>query len=176
MIWRDACLRRKWWVMGTWSLVKSAGSMLGLCLFIHAGPANAGLGRAYGSVDIDRLTLGARVVSTAMGAYTVHTLTLANSGLVKEYTRPDGKVFAVTWRAPGRPDLRLLLGDNYGALQADTTARVSPRVRRPMAVNRPELVVQSGGHPGAFWGSAVAPQLQPAGFSAADLKLGGASD
>jgi hypothetical protein len=146
-----------------------AGLLVGVALLAAAGPANAALGRAYSSVDTDRLTLRATVASTFAGAYTVHSLTLPNHGVVKEFTRADGLVFAVVWQAPGRPDLRQLLGDNFATLQADNV-RTGRRVRRPIAVNRSTLVVQSGGHSGAFWGAALLPQLQPAGFSASDLK------
>jgi hypothetical protein len=144
--------------------------VLGACILVQPSAANAGLGRAYGSVDTDRLTLGARVASVASNGYTAHSLTLPNGGVVKEFTRADGKVFAVAWRAPGRPDLRLLLGDNFDTVQTDNALRVGRHVRRPIGVNRSNLVVQSGGHPGAFWGVAVIPQMQPAGFSAGDLK------
>ena len=147
-----------------------AGLLFGLALLAPAGPANAALGRAYNSVDTDRLTLGATVASTFTGVYTVHTLTLPNHGVVKEFTRADGLVFAVVWQAPGRPDLRQLLGDSFETLQADNTGRSGRRLRRPIAVNRSNLLVQSGGHSGAFWGAALIPQLQPAGFSASDLK------
>jgi hypothetical protein len=142
----------------------------GLALLALAGPASAALGRTYASVDTDRLMLRATVASTFTGVYTVHTLTLPNRGVVKEFTRADGMVFAVVWRAPGRPDLRQLLGDSFTTLQADNVGRSGRRVRRPIAVNRSALVVQSGGHSGAFWGAALIPQLQPAGFSASNLK------
>jgi hypothetical protein len=147
------------------------GVMMGAGLLLQAAPAQASLGRAYASIDTDRLMLHATVNSASVGTYTVHTLTLANAGVVKEYTRPDGAVFAVVWRAPGRPDLRQLLGGNFDAVQADNAPRGGRRrLRLPIAVNRSDLVVQSGGHPGAFWGAAVMPGLQPAGFSASDLK------
>jgi hypothetical protein len=148
----------------------ACGGLIAAGLLLHAAPARASLGRPYASVDTDRLTLGAKVSSAAAGAFTVHTLTLANTGVVKEYTRADGVVFAVVWRAPGRPDLRQLLGDNFAAVQADNAPRAGRHLRRPIAVNRPDLVVQTGGHAGAFWGAAVMPGLQPAGFSASDLK------
>jgi hypothetical protein len=79
-------------------------------------------------------------------------------------------VFAVVWRAPGRPDLRQLLGGHFDTLQADNATRVGRRYRRPLAVSRSELVVQSGGHSGAFWGVAVLPGMEPPGFSLNDLK------
>ena len=155
------------WESARWGAL---GALVGAIVLAQAVPAEAGLGRAYSSVDTDRLTLGATVSSTFTGNYTVHTLTLPNHGTVKEFTRPDGTVFAVLWRAPGRPDLRQLLGDKFETVQADNAARVGRRVRRPISVNRTDLLLQSGGHPGAFWGAALIPALQPAGFSASDLK------
>ena len=146
----------------------AAGGLLAAVSLLLAAPAHASLGRAYASVDTDRLMLHATVNSAPTGAFTVHTLTLANSGVVKEYTRADGVVFAVVWRGPGRPDLRQLLGDNFATVQSDNAAQ-GRHLRRPLSVHRADLVVQSGGHPGAFWGAAVMPQLQPAGFSAGDL-------
>jgi len=150
-----------------WSL---AGATAGIVILASTSPAYAGLGRSYDSLDADRLMLGAKIVSTSAGAYTVHTLTLPNQGVVKEFTRADGRVFAVVWKAPGRPDLRQLLGDNFDAVQADNDHRAGRRMRRPISVIRSDLVVQSGGHPGGFWGVAVITALQPKGFSANDLK------
>ncbi len=147
-----------------------ACTLVGAGLLVQAVPASAGLGRAYSSVDTDRVALGASVASTSAGTYTVHTLTLANRGVIKEFTRADGTVFAVLWHAPGRPDLRQLLGDKFETMQGDNAVRAGRHLRRPISVNRTDLVVQSGGHPGAFWGAAMIPQLQPAGFSASDLK------
>jgi hypothetical protein len=146
------------------------GALIGAMVVAHAVPASASLGRAYASVQTDGLALHAAVSSAPAAGYTIHTLTLPNQGVVKEFTRADGVVFALVWRAPGRPDLRQLLGDNFDAMQADNAVRAGRHLRRPIAVNRPEFLLQSGGHPGAFWGAALMPQLQPAGFSASDLK------
>ncbi len=134
-----------------------------------ATAAQAALGGAYASIAVDRAHLGARVQSTATATYTLHTLTLANRGIVKEFTRADGTVFAITWRGPGRPDLRQLLGAHFDTLQADNATQRGPRIRRPLSVNRPDFVVESGGHSGACWGVAVLPQLEPSGFSLSDL-------
>ena len=133
-------------------------------------PAYAHLGGPYASVEADRAHMAASLKSTSAVTHTLHTLTLANGDVVKEYTREDGTVFAVTWRGPGRPDLRQLLGDHFQTLQADNAGRAGPRLRRPMAVNRTDFIVQTGGHSGAFWGAAILPQMEPAGFSASDLK------
>ena len=146
------------------------GVLLGAGLLTFAPVAHASLGRAYSSVETDRSRLGAKLASTASSTYNVHTLTLANTGVVREYARPDGTVFAVVWRAPGRPDLRQLLGDNFDILQADNAITTGRRTHRPISVHRSNLVIETGGHPGAFWGAALMPRLQPAGFSASDLQ------
>jgi len=113
--------------------------------------------------------MAASRTSRAAGAFTVDVMALANGGTVKEYSRFDGTVFAVTWLGPGRPDLRQLLGSHFRALQTDNV-RKGPRTRRPLSVNRTDFVVQSGGHSGAFWGVAILPAATPAGFTAADVK------
>ena len=146
------------------------GLIAGAGLFAPALPAHAALGHAYASVESDRAALGATVKSTSAGAYTLHTLALPNHSVVKEFTRSDGTVFAVAWQGPGRPDLRQLLGEHFDTVQADRAARTGRHMRRPLTVNRSDLVVTSGGHPGAFWGVAMIPQMQPAGFSAGSVK------
>jgi hypothetical protein len=144
--------------------------VVGLVCLAMAAPAHASLGAAYASVEADRAHMGASLTSKAAATHTVHTLKLANGGIVREFTRVDGTVFAVAWRGPGRPDLRQLLGAHFDTLQADNATRRGPRYRRPMAVNRTDLLVQSGGHSGAFWGVAILTQLEPPGFSPNDLR------
>jgi hypothetical protein len=132
--------------------------------------ALAALGGAYASVAADRAHFAAQAVSVPAGAHTVHTLTLPSGGTVKEYTRPDGTVFAVTWRGRGRPDLRQLLGPWFDVMQADNAVRTGPPRRRPISVSRSNFILQSGGHSGAFWGKALLPGVAPAGFAAKDLQ------
>jgi hypothetical protein len=150
--------------------LSAMGLIAGVALFVPPVPAHAALGHAYASVETDRAALGATVKSTSAGGYTLHTLALPNHGVVKEFTRADGTVFAVAWQGPGRPDLRQLLGEHFDTLQADNTGRIGRHMRRPLAVSRSDLLVTSGGHSGAFWGVALIPPLQPAGFSASSLK------
>jgi hypothetical protein len=145
----------------------TAAVAAGLCAAL---PAHAFLGGAYSSVAADRAHLAARLQSTAAATHTLHTLTLANGGMVHEFSRPDGAVFAVTWRGPGRPDLRQLLGEHFATMQADNANRRGRLRRMPLIVNRSNLVVLTGGHSGAFWGLAFLPQSAPAGFSPSQLK------
>jgi hypothetical protein len=134
-----------------------------------ATPAQAYLGGARTTVEADRSRFTASRKSIAGPGYTIDAMTLANGGTVKEFSGPDGMVFAVTWLAPGRPDLRQLFGANFSILQADN-ARSGPRTRAPLAVNRSDLLVESGGHSGAFWGVAILTRIAPADFSVSDLR------
>ena len=143
---------------------------VGVLCFALPPLAHASLGQRYDSVVADRARLAARMASATSAAQTVHTLTLANGGVVREYADANGVVFAVAWRAPGRPDLQQLLGGNFATLQADNLRADGRRTRRPLAVNRTALVLHSGGHPGAFWGVAYLPQAIPAGVAAKDLR------
>jgi hypothetical protein len=143
--------------------------VLGAAVLLTAAPAHAALGGAYSSVESDRVHFAAKLTSTGPGPFTVHTLSLSN-GVVREYTRADGMVFAVTWQGPARPDLRQLLGGYFGAFQSDNALQHGRRARRPLSVNRSDFVVRTGGHSGAFFGAAMLPRVAPAGFSAGDLK------
>jgi hypothetical protein len=134
-----------------------------------ATPAAAALGGGRDTVEADRTHLGARLTSSAAAGATVHALVLVNGGVVREYARPDGVVFALTWRGPSRPDLRQLLGARFDALQADNVLPGGRRTRRPLTVRRSDFRLTSGGHSGAFWGAAYLPAQAPVGFSARDL-------
>ena len=144
----------------------------GLCLAMAAlaPSAHAGLGGTFASVQADRAQFRASMASAQTSAWSIHTLTLANHGVVREFARSDGTVFAVAWHGPGRPDLRQLLGERFETFQSDNAPPNGRRTRRPMGVSRDDFVAHSAGHSGAFWGFAYLPQIAPAGFSTNDLR------
>ena len=146
-------------------------SWIGLALLpLVAGSARAELGGAMKGVQADRAQMKAQLVSVPRSTHTVHEMTLPNGAGVKEFTNTRGQVYAVTWSGPGKPDLRSLLGGYFTSFQADN-ARLSPRSRRrPAAIHRSDLVIQTGGHMGYFWGVAYIPLLVPADFSVSDLQ------
>lgn len=147
-----------------------AATALGLLTLLGAAaPAAAALGGHVSSVEADRAHFGARAASLAHADYTVHELTLANGAVIREFANASDTVFAVTWRGPSRPDLRQILGPHFDALQEDNAAPVR-RARTPLRVERSDLRVSTGGHPGAFWGRALLPSATPADFTAADLQ------
>ena len=133
-------------------------------------PALASLGHGYDSIQTDRIRLTARMTSATTPTYVVHSLATPNGSVVREFVNPGGVVFAISWRGPGRPDLRQLLGEHFDTLQAETVVRAGRRLRAPLAVERSNFVVRTGGHPGGFWGVAYLPQELPTAFSAKDLQ------
>ena len=138
--------------------------------FVFAGGAAAELGGKAPNIQLDRAQLGAQLQTTPHTGRTTYAMTLPNGGSVKEFANPSGAVFAVTWSGPGKPDLRMLLGNHFKSLQAASAVR-NPRFRRvPPHVDQSDLVIQTGGHMGYFWGVAYVPSLAPTGFSVADLK------
>lgn len=135
------------------------------------GPAHAELGGGTSSVQTDGLHMKARIAATAMGNYTRHALTRDNGGMVHEFTNAQGKVFAVTWSGPGKPDLRALLGSSFTTFQGGARGR-GGRLRGPrpaVQVSQSDLKIQTSGHMGWFHGVAYIPSLAPAGFSTSSL-------
>lgn len=150
--------------------LKRSLSLPFLAALLLPSTLRAELGGAMTGVQADRAHLEARLSSTSAGTHVRHDMTLPNGGLVREFTNANGRVYALTWSGPGKPDLRSLLGGYFARLQAGS-ARINPRARRqPMQLVRSDIVIQTGGHMGYFWGVAYVPALTPAGFAVTDLQ------
>jgi hypothetical protein len=136
-----------------------------------AFPAWASLGGDTASIQADQLHMqGTRTTKTA-GAYEVHEIQAATGTVVNEYLSPEGRVFAVAWHGPRLPDLRQLLGGYFEQYRAAAQSPSGTRiVRRPIMIDLPGLVVQMGGHVGAFSGRAYVPETLPAGVRAEDIQ------
>lgn len=114
---------------------------------------------------------GASASATSAASFTVHTTALASGTVVNEYLSSDGAVFGISWRGPRMPDLATLLGSYFPQYQQGLMAQRAARgARGQVSVQEPGLVVQSGGHMGAFAGTAYLPQSMPAGVSASDIQ------
>ena len=123
----------------------------------------AGLGGAASSIESDRAILKGSLRVTSAPTFGVHEITTAGGLRVQEYLSPGGKVFAVSWRGPGIPDLKQLLGSYYGEF---VQAASAPHYNlHHLSVETPNLVVQSNGHTRAFFGRAWVPSLLPENFS-----------
>src|SRR5512147_1895452 len=125
-------------------------------------PANAALGDTVSSVQSDAQRMKASVKVQQAANYTVHELQGNAGSTVREYVSPQGRVFAVAWEGPVRPDLQKLLGPYYQqAVQAVQASKAQRVGRRPISIQQPNLVVQMGGHQRAFSGRAYVPDMVP---------------
>lgn len=135
---------------------------------LGAAPARATLGEPLSSVETDRLELRASAVHANHAAYTVHELTLADKGVVREYVSPAGQVFAVTWHSPLMPNLRQLLGAHYEALSQ--TQERQRRGMRHMEMQTDEVALVNHGRVRDFNGAAYLIHGLPSGVSVNDIK------
>lgn len=133
-----------------------------------AGTAHAELGGPPEQFNAQGTTVLASASSPASN-YQMRDTTLATGTQVREYVSANGIVFAVTWDGPVLPDLKALLGKHFDTMVAES-ARLPRAGRSRIAINRPELVINSGGHMRAFEGSAWIPAEFPAGFTAGDVR------
>jgi len=104
------------------------------------------------------------------GALRVRTLTDAGNTTINEYATSSGQIIAYAWQGPTMPDLRALLGkyaDSYRAGVAASTADGNLHVSR---VERPDVIVESGGPMRAYVGRAWLPAALPAGITADDFQ------
>jgi hypothetical protein len=131
--------------------------------------AYATLGGDISSVQGDRTQMRAKAsASTSTGSYSVHTMETAAGTMVREYADNSGKVFAVSWQGPVKPDLDQLLGQYFADFR-DQAA--SGRIgRRRLLVDKPNVVIVSEGRMRAFAGKAYLPQALPAGVNIEDLE------
>jgi Protein of unknown function (DUF2844) len=132
-----------------------------------SAPARAALGGDAASVEADRASLKGELRVTPATGYSVHEIQTSSGLLIHEYLAADGKVFAVSWRGPGIPDLRQMLGSYYGQFEQATS--VPSRNHHHLTVQTPQLVVLSSGHTRAFFGRAWAPALLPPNFPVNDI-------
>jgi hypothetical protein len=137
---------------------------------LSAPRASATLGAPYVSVETDRAHMSAHLAVASRVGYSVHSLAAPNGDVLREFTRPDGMVFAVAWQGPAKPDLRQALGPYFEELNAANPPRTRGGRHIPLTANTSNLVVRSGGHSGAFFGTAYVPDLVPAGVSPADIQ------
>lgn len=132
-----------------------------------ATPARAALGGVEASVESDRLQMGATLRVLPMPSYTLHELQAPSGTVVREYVSPQGTVFGVAWHGPSMPDLRQVLGTYFDRY---VDAAASRRVRGPLSIEQPGLVVQSGGHMRGFVGRAYIPEALPQGVAADSVR------
>jgi hypothetical protein len=131
-------------------------------LLAYAGFAHAALGGLAQQFSDDGMT-AVSTASTTASNYVMRDTTLATGTHVREYLSGSGVVFALAWNGPVQPNLKALLGKYFDTMVSESAK--TPRAgRSPLAINLPELVINSGGHMRAFEGSAWVPADLPPGF------------
>ena len=143
--------------------------LAGLSAFLSAASfsAHAALGAVEASIQTDQQQMGATQRVLRPGPYTVHEMQAPSGTVVRQYVSPQGMVFGVAWQGPSMPDLRQLLGA-YFERYVDAVAQ--RKVRGPVVVEQPGLVVYSGGRMRAFAGRAYIPEALPEGVTADSVK------
>ena len=146
-------------------------AILSAVMLMIALPAFAGLGEDVSSVQADQAHMQGSLRTTQTQAYTLHEIQAPTGIVVREYVSTSGKVFAVAWQGPRPPDMRQILANYFGQYQQAAQVQVNSRAgRRPLAIQQPGLVVQSGGHMRSFTGRAYIPEMLPQGVSAEAIR------
>lgn len=142
-----------------------------MVILTTALPAFAALGGDASSVQADQARMQGSLRTTQAEAYTLHEIRAATGTVVREYVSPSGKVFAVAWQGPWPPDMRQLLATYFAQYQQALQSQANSRAgRRPLLIQQPGFVVQSGGHMRSFAGRAYIPQMLPQGVSAEEIR------
>jgi hypothetical protein len=130
--------------------------------------AFATLGEAEITVQTDvARSLASLKSSQERQGYRVHEIQLPSGTVLREFVGTDGKVFAVAWQGPTRPDLRQALGQYFDAYVSAPRGKFADR--RHVQVQQGDLIVQAGGHMGALSGRAYLASAVPSGVSLGDL-------
>jgi hypothetical protein len=144
-------------------LLSFAALMTGVSL-----SAQAGLGEPVLRIEQDRLALRAAPATvTHAPSYDRHELRAADGTVVHEFADRAGRVFAITFEGPVKPDLKVLLSDRYAEYAARLHASPSTHKVYTHMSSTLQLSIIKG--PRAFLGSAVLPGAAPAGFDPRDL-------
>ena len=131
-----------------------------------ASVVRAELAGDLASVSRDAQAFGANTSSQSMqGGATVYTQSIPNGVAVRQYVDANGWVFAVAWEGPVLPDFERLLGASFQTYMAAVRQQ-----RRGVAIQTPELVIESGGMMRSFIGRAYLPAKLPVNLSAQDIR------
>jgi hypothetical protein len=143
---------------------------LGVVLIAALGPriASATLGEPEVTVQTDVARAHASIKSSQdRASYRVHEIQLPSGTMMREFVAPNGKVFAVAWQGPSRPDLRQALGQYFDAYASAPRSKLTDR--RHVQIQQGDLVLQAGGHMRALSGRAYLVSAIPSGVNVGDL-------
>ncbi len=140
-----------------------------LILLAPCASSYATLGAAASDFSNELARIKPRQLAAATANYQINESTLQGGTVVREYLAPGGTVFAVSWSGPFLPDLRTLLGKHFSTLTAET-AKAPKAGHSQLQLERPDVVIESGGHMRAYVGRAWIPGAFPAGVTPDDIQ------
>ena len=149
-------------------LARAGQNAAALLLAWAVAPAWAVLGGDLASVQIEQTRMRAsRASGAAASGVSVHELRLPDGSSIRQFTDAQGIVFALAWRTRMKPDFAQWLGRYAADFDAAVAAQPrQPGLHRGVAVEQGDLVLQSGGRPGAFVGAAWLKSRMPTGMGA----------
>ena len=133
-------------------------------------PAWASLGGDVSSVEADRAHMRASIQVNSTAGYDVHAMQSPAGTVVSEYVSPAGQVFAVAWHGPFPPDLQQVLGSRFQQYTAALQAQERHFGHRPLNIQVPGLVIQTGGHMRAYFGRVYIPEQLPPNVKAEQIR------
>lgn len=144
---------------------------LGLAMSITVLPVYAALGGTAAAAPSSAAQATQAKAAQRAGAasnYTTHETTTPAGTVVRQFAAADGRVFAVAWSGPSKPNLRELLGTYFEDFAGSRDP--APRGHAQRRLENADLVVQSGGRMRAFSGRAYLPAKLPTGVLIDDLR------
>jgi hypothetical protein len=123
----------------------------------------ATLGESSASIKADHK------LSTNNELYKVESYKVSSVTNIREYIAKDGIVFAVSWKGQFKPNLSELLGTHYRTL-TNAIANKRHGGRAAVYINRHDIVIESNGHPGYFFGKAYLPAVMPSGMKESEIR------
>jgi hypothetical protein len=155
--------------LNSWlKLFGRAGAVVAALIF--AAPAFASLGGNVNSIETDRARMSAGESVSHTASFDVHEIQSPGGTVVDEYVSSAGTVFAVTWRGQFPPQMQQILGPYFQQYTAALEAQPQHYGHRPLNIQVPGLVVQTGGHMRAQYGRAYVPDMLPSGVQADQIK------
>src|SRR5215472_7296210 len=134
-----------------------------------AFPAWASLGDNVTTVQSDNVHMKGSLHSVATRHYVKHEIQVPTGQVVREFVSSDGKVFAVAWEGPFKPDLQQLLGSYFEPMKQAVAAQ-QRRGRGPISIETSNFVFRQGGHARSFHGSAYVPAMVPQGVDVSEIQ------
>lgn len=150
------------------AFVPAVSVLCALLLGLSPLTARAGLGENVAHIAQDRVVLrGTPVQVTRSGAYDRHELQTAAGVQVREFADRSGRIFAVTFNGPSKPDLKVLLGAHY--TEYATATRPSVSTHKVYTHASGTLALSIVKLPRGFTGSAFIPDAVPVGVDPRQL-------